>query len=171
MGANTFIETAIGPDAKTAFNNAVDQAKWEHGHGGYSGTLAEKHDFEQFPLPALPPGVSPDKLADVCLDGEETFFATGKRDHTAQGLKWVVEPTPVPPEMVPVIRRMTKAVNDKWGPAALIDITDTSEGAVTLQQDLDLRSQTGMFVDGVRQGPPPTSDGLRVFLIFGWASS
>jgi hypothetical protein len=34
-----------GPDAKTCFRRAVESAQWEHGHGGYTGTLAEKHGF------------------------------------------------------------------------------------------------------------------------------
>lgn len=32
------------PDLKRAFRDAVDDARHESGHGGYSGTIAEKHD-------------------------------------------------------------------------------------------------------------------------------
>lgn len=45
MGANEFHNLAEGPDVATAFSNAYDQAVHEHGHGGYSGSLAEKRDY------------------------------------------------------------------------------------------------------------------------------
>ena len=45
MGAAKFIVTASGKTANEAFNNAVKDAQWESGHGGYSGTIAEKHNF------------------------------------------------------------------------------------------------------------------------------
>lgn len=42
MGAYGFYTEASGPTAKQAFAKAVDQAAWEFGHGGYTGTIAEK---------------------------------------------------------------------------------------------------------------------------------
>jgi hypothetical protein len=45
MGAERFDQYQKGTDANVAFDEAVDKAGWEHGHGGYSGTLAEKHQF------------------------------------------------------------------------------------------------------------------------------
>jgi len=45
MGASEFICSASGKNAKEAFNTAVDDAAWEDGHGGYTGTIAEKDRF------------------------------------------------------------------------------------------------------------------------------
>ncbi len=45
MGACEFTTGAKGKTAKDAFNTAVQHAQYESGHGGYSGTIAEKHDF------------------------------------------------------------------------------------------------------------------------------
>lgn len=45
MGAQTFIDIAKGKDAKSAFKVAVDKALYDYGHAGYTGTIAEKHDF------------------------------------------------------------------------------------------------------------------------------
>jgi len=44
MGANTFTTFRKTPDAdpRKAFGEAVQQAQWEYGHSGYSGTIAEK---------------------------------------------------------------------------------------------------------------------------------
>jgi hypothetical protein len=45
MGAQTFEDRAQGKTAKEAFSAAQEQAYWEHGHGGYTGTIAEKPGF------------------------------------------------------------------------------------------------------------------------------
>lgn len=46
MGACDFYQ--FQPDTGHFFNDQFDTAResaaWEHGHGGYTGTLAEKHD-------------------------------------------------------------------------------------------------------------------------------
>ena len=44
MGASTFFQKGQGQTLEEAFNAAVDYARYMHGHAGYSGTLAEKHD-------------------------------------------------------------------------------------------------------------------------------
>lgn len=45
MGATTFYTVAKGASAEEAFRLAVDRAKHEYGHGGYTGTIAEKRSF------------------------------------------------------------------------------------------------------------------------------
>lgn len=45
MGANTFYQFGRGPTTKTAFVAARADALYTHGHGGYSGTLAEKAEY------------------------------------------------------------------------------------------------------------------------------
>lgn len=52
MGAEQFTTKAKGETAKEAFSFACDNAAWEHGHGGYTGTIAEKHEFKMVPVPA-----------------------------------------------------------------------------------------------------------------------
>ena len=51
MGAQEFFQRAKGKTAKDAFLMARDQAAYEHGHGGYTGTLAEKSGFIEIPVP------------------------------------------------------------------------------------------------------------------------
>ena len=46
MGAQQFEDRVSAPTAKIAFSLAVDQARHEHGHGGYTGTIAEKHEYK-----------------------------------------------------------------------------------------------------------------------------
>ncbi len=45
VGANWFTTYHDGADVQVAFRDAVDEAAWEHGHGGYSGTIAEKDGY------------------------------------------------------------------------------------------------------------------------------
>ncbi|MCW6004303.1 hypothetical protein K1W54_06870 [Micromonospora sp. CPCC 205371] len=45
MGAATFNQYADGSDPDAAFDTARDDARHEHGHGGYTGTLAEKDGY------------------------------------------------------------------------------------------------------------------------------
>lgn len=45
MGACNFLETTTGANAKDAFRNAVEDARHENGHDGYTGTIAEKDRF------------------------------------------------------------------------------------------------------------------------------
>jgi hypothetical protein len=49
MGSVTFETLAFGETADEAFSNAVEDAKHMHGHGGYTGTIAEKSSFEVIP--------------------------------------------------------------------------------------------------------------------------
>lgn len=42
MGAEYFSEVAEGNTAKEAFDKLVEEALYEYGHSGYSGTIAEK---------------------------------------------------------------------------------------------------------------------------------
>jgi hypothetical protein len=45
MGAEWFTQDADGADVSEAFRVARAAAQYEHGHGGYSGTLAEKDSW------------------------------------------------------------------------------------------------------------------------------
>ncbi len=45
MGANQFCNNGSGLTAKEAFSDLVDDALFEYGHRGYTGTIAEKSSF------------------------------------------------------------------------------------------------------------------------------
>ena len=51
MGAYDFYSEAVGKTAQEAFALAVEDAAYEHGHGGYTGTIAEKSEFVMIKLP------------------------------------------------------------------------------------------------------------------------
>lgn len=45
MGASDFTIHVKGKTAKDAFNSAREDALYDYGHRGYTGTIAEKHSF------------------------------------------------------------------------------------------------------------------------------
>lgn len=45
MGACQFANLGLGSTAQEAFDDLVSQAKHTYGHGGYTGTIAEKDSF------------------------------------------------------------------------------------------------------------------------------
>lgn len=45
MGAQEFIQKSKGKTAREAFDNAVQQAQYDFGHAGYTGSMAEKSDY------------------------------------------------------------------------------------------------------------------------------
>ena len=51
MGASPFITESTGKDAEDAFHKAVEDALYDFGHNGYTGTIAEKNTFVILPLP------------------------------------------------------------------------------------------------------------------------
>ncbi len=52
MGADTFWVQASGKTAAEAFKTATEEARYENGHRGYTGTIAEKRDFIMLTPPA-----------------------------------------------------------------------------------------------------------------------
>ena len=46
MGAQIFTTYGTGANLQKAFEAVRDQALYDHGHGGYSGTIAEKSEVK-----------------------------------------------------------------------------------------------------------------------------
>lgn len=95
MGACDFYQRAKGKTSKDAFSNAVSDAQYEHGHGGYTGTIAEKHDFVMIKIPA---GV---------LAGMDGTMVEKAQAYAEQ-----------------LIQNCDPRINNKWGPAGCIDCGD-----------------------------------------------
>lgn len=68
MGANSFETRARGKTAQDAFRTAVEQARYDHGHAGYTGTIAEKHSFAMIPVP---PGEDAQTIARRLIDDDD----------------------------------------------------------------------------------------------------
>ncbi len=70
MGAAEFTTRSTGKTAVEAFSNAVSQAQYDHGHSGYSGSIAEKSSFKMVTPKA---GESVQDCMDRCMEDEDHF--------------------------------------------------------------------------------------------------
>lgn len=97
MGASDFIDYGIGKTADEAFSNAVQQARYDYGHAGYTGTIAEKPGFVLFTLPKY---TTAEKVvaslwgAKLALDAEagvENYYRPDRKQMTKAkaDLKWL----------------------------------------------------------------------------------
>ncbi len=68
MGADSFIHKASGKNAREAFSAAVEDAAYWHGHGGYTGTIAEKSSFVMIDCPD---DVDPEEYAEKLMDEDD----------------------------------------------------------------------------------------------------
>lgn len=56
MGGEYFSDYGEGTDPAVVFKTLVDQAFWDHGHAGYSGSICEKPGFDivsEVPVPKV----------------------------------------------------------------------------------------------------------------------
>lgn len=58
MGACNFVAIVTGATIQDAFFEATEEARYQNGNGGYTGTIAEKNDFTPIELPATPEGLT-----------------------------------------------------------------------------------------------------------------
>lgn len=71
MGAETFFtHAAEGDTAEAAFKAAVEQAQYDYGHAGYTGTIAEKDSFTVIETGAANLSVAEEK-ADALLRDDD----------------------------------------------------------------------------------------------------
>jgi hypothetical protein len=68
MGAAIFFTRAKGKTARAAFDAAVSAAEYDHGHSGYTGTIAEKDQFVMIPLPQ---GQDAKAFADLLIENRD----------------------------------------------------------------------------------------------------
>lgn len=164
MGATTFSQYGLGKTPEAAFAAAHEYAAYMHGHGGYTGTLAEKGSYVLF---KLPPRCTIIKLFQLIHEVEDfqsieymrgdTFHlktAAQKRKHEAdirkeerrQASFWRKNAA-----LAPLLKAIAPVYDDKWGPAVALEITGAEATRIKKQQ-----------------GRAGTRD--RVFLFCGWAS-
>ena len=137
MGACTFETTAKGATARQAFSAAVAAAQYERGHGGYTGTIAEKSDFV---ILTPPKGIDADRYVDWLLRHDdmeivkrEVAEAEAKLSESYQASGFgpdaryfVYDKQPVPAEYLAQVHCDRSRVTDKWGPAGAIQLTRDS---------------------------------------------
>jgi hypothetical protein len=68
MGAMEIFCTAEGISPREAFNEARKEAQYEHGHGGHTGTIAEKTSFVMINIPE---GKDPIAYAEELIENDD----------------------------------------------------------------------------------------------------
>jgi len=96
MGSELFIHVAKGKTAQIAFDAAVEEAAYAHGHSGYTGTIAEKESFIEIPLP--------EKFSRTKQKKGESL-----EDYASRYAEWL-------------LGKSDDRVDDKWGPAGCLKI-------------------------------------------------
>ena len=89
MGAESFITRASGKTAEAAFSAVVQEALYNYGHRGYTGTIAEKHEFIEIDVPE-------DKTAEEYVD--ELIRNDDERISDKWGPAGCVRADPGPPD-------------------------------------------------------------------------
>jgi hypothetical protein len=124
MGADNFTNVLIGKDLGKAFAEAQRQAAWEHGHGGYTGTIAEKPGFTN--LGPLPARMSVDRLEELIFAQFEHHYQV--ENHREFGGRKPGK-NPVPEQWRAFVTKAAGIYDDKWGPALVVELTGTAKMA------------------------------------------
>ena len=120
MGASNFTTDGKGKTIKDAFRSAKSSAEWEYGHGGYSGSLAEKDSYVLITD-------APESLAKRLRAATENDTPDRYLDKT---LAVLMQQPPTTRDrlvdaMIDALYRMwDDRINDKWGPAGAIMVEE-----------------------------------------------
>ena len=119
MGADQFVHrVARGGEYATpraAFDALANEARYMHGHGGYTGTIGEKHGFVVVAMPR-----------DFGTSREIIDFLENTGERYDQATQTWVEEDPASNRLRTVLGerefdRWRQTYNDKWGPALCIE--------------------------------------------------
>ena len=148
MGANHFFTYATGKTIDEAFNTAVVEARHWHGHGGHTGTIAEKHEFVPVSLPPRWTARKLDELLELSGPTRRGEIKLGKArpltGHFAAD----------------ELRRLVEQHHDEWGPALGVRLGPAEAKRVIAELRTRVR----------RTQVSSLPHGLRVFAFFGFAS-
>lgn len=109
MGADNFEVHANGNNMSEAFNKATRQARYDYGHAGYTGTIAEKDSF-----------VDAGKL-DQGQIGDAIYYMEGRSRPGSKQTDSAGRPA-LTKELRARLDSATAAYDDKWGPAVGFDL-------------------------------------------------
>jgi len=107
MGASFFTTISHGNTIGEAFDEAVRRAQYDHGHSGYTGTIAEKPGYYEFTFESLDRALEVHRLYNEWSD---EMTEAERRDAVGAEL-W---------------DRITEVCEQKWDPCAAIKIDDNT---------------------------------------------
>ena len=111
MGAMNYENVGKGKTAREVFDRLTDQAKWAHGHGGYTGTIAAKDSYVEFKRPK---GMRRATVIKAIRAVESIRYGTDGYPLTI----FAERQFPSLP-----IAKMFAVYDDKWGPSLAIEVS------------------------------------------------
>jgi len=157
MGAEWYETETAGATAGEAYTKACEQAWWDHGHSGYTGTIAEKNGFVQIPRP---PRIKASKVAAVLYNAETYYWW---QHHGANSSRVGMGYTEAP-----YGKEAFEACKQWWPAGSDIDyvkiftlLDEKWEASLVVEQDLATR----------KKDFPNLPKGHKTFLFFGRAST
>ncbi len=156
MGADLFDTETTGKDFDEAFQRAVDNAFYDYGHAGYTGSICEKPGAYLIPTPK---GTKAYDVMRVIVDAQgwdEPLRMNPSNPEFAERQKKHHEQTAVAFKQVvkwfghDEAEKIVTMSDDKWADAVGIELNVGEQGRIPL--------------DGFR------GRSVRRFLFFGWAS-
>jgi hypothetical protein len=118
MGAANFQTTGQGKTPAEAFYAAREHAAWESGHGGYTGTIAEKSEFV---LAAKPARMSAARLVEAIETFPQAWYGEEPKAFAKRAAKWTAKYG----AHRATIERLARIYEEKWGPCVAIELTGT----------------------------------------------
>lgn len=145
MGATNFYTEANGATLSEAFQTAVDNAHYEYGHRGYTGTIAEKSGAVEFRipldcLPELPDVGHSNESFGMRVDGVMCYLSEWDEDYEAEKILTQDEADEWGKQTQADARALRQAMgykefhrmramwNDKWGYAVAFRIDEAMYG-------------------------------------------
>lgn len=154
MGATTFFTYGAGRNVNEAFRSAQDDARYEYGHGGYTGTIAEKPGAV---LMDLPPRVTvhlvqsklhgaAEALSEIDSKGTEWPVKATAKDRA--DLRWLIKHF----GSERAVRRLHEQYDSKWDECIAFELRASER-------------QNAMMNLGI-----PKGSRKKVYAFIGWAS-
>ena len=108
MGASEYRNVGKGKTAQAACDQLVEHARWLHGNGGYTGSIAEKGSMVEFQRPkGMRRTTVFQAIEDIGTIGDKPIYAL------AMQAKYPKLP----------IEQMAEMYFDKWGPSLAIELS------------------------------------------------
>lgn len=124
MGAEQFFTIALGRNPHQAFDKAREDAYWEWGHAGYTGSIAEKQEFKMMGSVGTDHWRKvPGWFERVLAETYPAYKVDGRLPHK-----------PIPPAYEQKVRRMVTVYDNKWGPALGYEVTGTAAQKIRLER-------------------------------------
>jgi hypothetical protein len=121
MGACEFEVYSTGETVHQAYLDAVGNARHEWGHGGYTGTIAEKNGFKVFDIGHMDIADF-QRIIGQCIDPENKAMMDSNKAMSEEWVNKGIENFRTLAQAAGIVTaaRIVEAYEDKWGPAVAI---------------------------------------------------